>query len=152
MTGRRPQASRPRGRERDEASGSPAAGVGRELGLHCCLRLFRVMVTAAQSTLHGTHTDGKFPGSGSLEAGKRQGCRPALSLPPEEAPGGSGRAGPRASTPLPPAVFASLSRDGRGRPRTRRFSKVTSGPAPGSASSPLSLVASVSRPPPRSSP
>lgn len=102
MTGCRPQASLPRGRERDEASGSPAAGVGRELGLRCCLRLFRVTVTAAQSTLPAHTRMESSLGRGSLEAGKRQGCGPALSLPPEEAPGGSGRAGPWAELGLGP--------------------------------------------------
>lgn len=114
MTGRRPQASWSRGRERDEASGSPAAGTDRELGLRCCLKLFRVTATAAQSTLHGTHTDGKFPGTGGAwRAGKRQGCGPALSLPPEETPGGLGPSRLR----RPPSLRLSpeTGEDGRGR-------------------------------------
>ena len=58
-----------------ESSGNPAAGIDHKLGFLFFLKFFRVTVTAPQSTLNRTHTDGKFPGTGGVEgretAGKK---------------------------------------------------------------------------------
>lgn len=56
-----------------ESSGNPAAGIDHKLGFLFFLKFFRVTVTAPQSTLNMTHTDGKFPGTGG--PGGQGNCR-----------------------------------------------------------------------------
>lgn len=63
-----------------ESSGNPAAGIDHKLGFLFFLKFFRVTVTAPQSTLNMTHTDGKFPGTGgpsreTAEKKARMGCQ-----------------------------------------------------------------------------